>query len=85
MSRNWSKCICGEEGCEYVEDVFYWHELLHTSYLALDFFAGNVEGHWVSAHNEELKEAAEKVTYAMYNFYQLVAERYDDFEENNER
>ena len=68
-------CDCENKDCEYKESKLYWHEALHTSNLAADFFFNNVEKHPVVQHDSELKEAAEKVTIAMADFYQMVGSK----------
>jgi hypothetical protein len=76
-------CNCGSEYCEYEERKLYWHEALHTSSLATDFFYDNVECHPAIKHDVEMKEAAEKVTMAMADFYQMVGRKSYDFDIKN--
>lgn len=76
-------CDCGDKDCEYKESKLYWHEALHTSSLATDFFFQNVEEHPAVQHDAELKEAAEKVTMAMADFYQIVGRKSFAYDERN--
>lgn len=63
----------------YEESKLSWHEALDRSHVACDHFHEYVENHPAITHDKELKEAAEKVTEAMQDFYQLVGHKHHEF------
>jgi len=78
------KCGCTDPECEYEAGFGYWHEALDRSSLATNFFAENVQEHPAVEHTKELREAAENVTGALYEFYCLVEDHYSKYEDKNE-
>ena len=74
-------------------DKYSYHEALDRAHVVNDHFYEYVETHVVVQSNPELKEEAEKLTSALYNFCCLCAEYSDknncenncnDNEENEE-
>ena len=51
------------------------HEVLHTASVVADMFDRHVAEHRYTQSDAELKAAAEKVTDALYGFYQLVGRK----------
>lgn len=85
MARSLGKCaLCGEEMCEYVPSILYFHEAMDRAGVAVSHFYDYVEEHPTVVHDPELAAAAEKVTSAMANFYGLVGTKYCDFEDSLE-
>jgi len=56
----------------------HYHELLDRASVAMDHFYEHVEKHVAAQANIDIKVAAENVTSAMYNFYNLCSGLADD-------
>lgn len=59
-------------------DDYHWHEALHVANIVADLFERHLAEHPAVQGDPTLKQHAEKLTAALYGFYQLVGQRRPD-------